>query len=72
MENAEAGCGCTTPDYPKAPVMPGDSGVIKVTYNAEAPDTFTKNVNVKFATIDLPVTLEISGTVITGGKKAKQ
>jgi len=68
IENAEAGCGCTTPDYPKAPIMPGKTGVIKVTYNAEAPDKFTKNVNVKFATIPAPVTLLIDGEVI----KAKQ
>jgi hypothetical protein len=65
IENAEAGCGCTTPDYPKAPILPGKTGVIKVTYNAEAPDKFTKEVNVKFANINLPVTLKIDGEVIT-------
>ncbi len=64
IENAEAGCGCTTPDYPKAPIMPGKTGVIKVTYNAEAPDKFNKNVNVKFANIAEPVTLLIDGEVI--------
>jgi hypothetical protein len=65
VENAEAGCGCTTPDYPRAPIMPGKTGVIKVTYNAEAPDKFTKDVNVKFANITLPVTLVIDGEVVT-------
>jgi len=64
IENAEAGCGCTTPDYPKAPIMPGKTGVIKVTYNAEAPDKFNKNVNVKFANIAEPITLLIDGEVI--------
>ena len=26
-----ASCGCTTPEYPKEPIAPGKSGVIKVT-----------------------------------------
>jgi hypothetical protein len=30
---AEAGCGCTTPEWPKTPVMPGKTGTIKVTFN---------------------------------------
>jgi hypothetical protein len=26
-------CGCTIPEYPKQPIMPGKDGIIKVTYN---------------------------------------
>jgi hypothetical protein len=63
VENAEAGCGCTTPEYPKAPIMAGKSGKIKVTYNAASAGQFTKEVNVKFAGTQLPVTLHISGEV---------
>ncbi len=29
----EAGCGCTVPEWPKTPVMPGKSSSIKVTFN---------------------------------------
>jgi hypothetical protein len=64
IENAEAGCGCTTPDYPKEPIMKGKSGKIKVTYNAASTGQFTKNVNVKFAGAQLPVTLLIQGEVV--------
>ena len=63
IENAEAGCGCTTPEYPKEPIMAGKKGVIKVTYNAANAGPFTKNVNVKFAGIQMPVTLLIDGDV---------
>lgn len=63
IETAEAGCGCTTPEYPKAPIMAGKTGVIKVTYNAANSGPFTKNVNVKFAGTQLPVTLLITGEV---------
>jgi hypothetical protein len=34
ISNAVASCGCTTPEWPKEPVKPGDSGVIKVTFNS--------------------------------------
>lgn len=34
ITNARATCGCTTPTWPKAPVKPGESGVISVTFNS--------------------------------------
>lgn len=33
IENAQGSCGCTVPEYPKEPIMPGEDGVIKVTYS---------------------------------------
>lgn len=63
VENAEAGCGCTTPEYPKAPIMAGKTGTIKVTYNAADAGPFTKEVNVKFVGTQLPTTLVIQGEV---------
>jgi hypothetical protein len=65
IETATAECGCTTPDYPKAPVMKGKSATIKVTYNAENPGKFTKRVTVKFANIPTPTILTIDGEVET-------
>lgn len=32
IENAVGSCGCTVPEYPKAPIPPGGSGEIKVVY----------------------------------------
>jgi hypothetical protein len=32
IENAQGSCGCTVPEYPKAPIPPGGSGEIKVVY----------------------------------------
>ncbi|MFS2188354.1 DUF1573 domain-containing protein [Mucilaginibacter sp. Mucisp84] len=34
ITNARATCGCTTPTWPKAPVKPGESGIISVTFNS--------------------------------------
>ncbi len=33
IENAQGSCGCTVPDYPTEPIMPGETGVIKVKYS---------------------------------------
>ena len=64
VDVATAECGCTTPEYPKAPIAKGKTGVIKVTYNAANMGTFTKKVTVKFANVDTPVVLTIEGEVI--------
>jgi hypothetical protein len=34
ISNATATCGCTKPEFPKTPVAPGASDVIKVTFNS--------------------------------------
>ncbi|HEY9535154.1 MAG TPA: DUF1573 domain-containing protein [Mucilaginibacter sp.] len=34
ITSAMASCGCTTPTWPKSPVMPGDTGSISVTFNS--------------------------------------
>ncbi len=62
ITNAKAGCGCTTPEFPKEPIMPGKTGIIKVTFNAAAMGGFTKT-----ATVDSnggQITLTIKGTVV--------
>lgn len=68
IEKAEAQCGCTTPEYPKSPVMKGKSGTIKVTFNAASMGAFTKTVTVKFANIAEPVILTIDGEVVAATK----
>lgn len=45
---AEAGCGCTTPEWPKTPIMPGKTGTVKVTFNtAGKPGPAMKEVTLK-------------------------
>ena len=71
VENATAECGCTTPEYPKEPIMKGKSGSIKVTYNAATVGTFKKNVTIKFANKPAPTVLTIDGEVIEAKEVAK-
>lgn len=64
IETATASCGCTTPVYPKKPIAPGKSAEISATYNSAAVGHFDKSVTVKFAGVDQPVILTITGDVI--------
>ncbi|MEX0883699.1 MAG: DUF1573 domain-containing protein [Cyclobacteriaceae bacterium] len=34
ISNVAATCGCTVPNWPKEPVVPGDKGEIKVSFNS--------------------------------------
>ena len=63
VQNVSASCGCTTPNWTKAPVKPGEKGVIEATYNpTNRPGAFTKTITV--TTNADTVTLTIKGEVI--------
>ena len=62
IENVQASCGCTTPEWTKEPIAPGGSAFIKVGYNAAAEGPFTKTISVHYNTSQSAV-LTISGTV---------
>ena len=34
ITSAKGSCGCTVPDWPKEPIMPGEAGEIKVKFNS--------------------------------------
>ena len=70
IESAVAGCGCTTPEYPKEPIAKGKQGTIKVTYNAASMGAFTKDVTVKFVNVEKPVVLNITGEVVENKQAA--
>ena len=64
IENAWAGCGCTTPEYSKEPIAPNGTTRLKVGYNAAAMGHFTKDVNIKLAGVDAPKVIKITGEVV--------
>ena len=43
---ARGSCGCTVPDWPKEPIKPGESGVIKVSYDTKRVGPINKNVTI--------------------------
>lgn len=63
ITNVQASCGCTTPDWTKAPVAPGGSGFIKATYNAASAGAFNKSVTVTANIPNGQIQLFIKGEV---------
>ncbi|MFZ4263284.1 DUF1573 domain-containing protein [Sphingobacterium sp. HJSM2_6] len=56
-------CGCSVAEFTKTPVKPGDTGSIKVTFNAATAGPFTKSFIVKSNTKTPVKTLTIKGIV---------
>ena len=65
LHGVAASCGCTTPEWSKEPVLPGKTGIIKVSYNPEQrPGIFTKSITVNANIPKSAVVLTITGDVI--------
>ena len=65
ISNCKGSCGCTVPQCPDAPVMPGATGEIEVKYDVNRVGPFTKNVTVNYTYNgeSKTVRLTIKGTV---------
>ncbi|HYO21553.1 MAG TPA: DUF1573 domain-containing protein [Flavisolibacter sp.] len=48
LDNVQATCGCTTPEWSKEPIAPGASDKIKVGYNAAAEGPFEKYITITY------------------------
>ncbi len=44
IKHAKGSCGCTVPEYPKEPIMPGEKSQIKVRYATNRLNAFTKTI----------------------------
>ncbi|MEN8158150.1 MAG: DUF1573 domain-containing protein, partial [Bacteroidota bacterium] len=64
ISQVRASCGCTVPSWPKEPVEPGDSGMIRVVYNTAISGPFYKSINVYSTAANSPVKLYVKGKVI--------
>ncbi len=63
IQKIVAACGCTTPTYTMIPVKPGETGFIKVEFNAAALNAFQKGITV-YSNSKTPIKiLNIKGVV---------
>jgi hypothetical protein len=46
IEGVSASCGCTIPEKPEKPLLPGEEGVIKATFNGSGTGVIAKQVHV--------------------------
>lgn len=68
ISNAEASCGCTVPEYPKEPLAPGESGIVKVKFDTsnktgKQHKVVTLTSNAEPAKTEIFLTGEITGTL---------
>lgn len=64
ISNVKGSCGCTVPTRPEEPIMPGESGEIKVKYATNRIGLFSKKVTVSSNAYEPTVVLEIKGRVL--------
>lgn len=46
IKNIQSSCGCTVPKKPEKPIMPGEKGEIKVSYDTERIGGFSKQITI--------------------------
>lgn len=66
LSNVRASCGCTTPNWTREPIMPGQSGKIEVSYNsAGRPGAFNKTITITSNATEATKVLTIRGNVVS-------
>lgn len=65
ISRVQSSCGCTIPKKPEAPIMPGEKGEIKVSYDTKRLGQFNKQITI-FSNAKQPrKVIKIKGTVTT-------
>lgn len=73
ITNAKGSCGCTVPTWPRTPIAPGESDVIKVRYATNRTGGFSKTVTLTTNAVNsATVRLRIKGTVKPKVEEAKE
>jgi hypothetical protein len=63
LSNVRSSCGCTAPSWPRQPILPGQSEVIKVKYDTKRIGIINKSVQVYSNATEKNVVLKIKGKV---------
>lgn len=62
--SVKSSCGCTIPEYPQKPILPGQTEIIKVKYDTNRQGPINRTVTIVSNAKNALVTLQIIGTVI--------
>lgn len=63
IKSAKGSCGCTVPDWPKEPILPGEESSIDVRYDTNRIGQFSKSVTLTTNMGDEKIVLTIKGKV---------
>ena len=64
ISNARGSCGCTVPTWPKEPIKPGESSVIKVKYDTKRLGAINKSVTITSNAATPTKVVRIKGKII--------
>ncbi len=70
IKNVQSTCGCTTPEWSKAPIVPGKEGYVSAEFDPhQRPGAFNKQIKVYNNLTTQPIVLEVKGDVIPKKKE---
>jgi len=64
ISKCQASCNCTVPTCPIEPILPGNSGTIKVSYGTSRVGIISKQITVYSNAKNSPIILNIKGNVV--------
>lgn len=64
VEKVKGSCGCTVPTKPEGPIMPGETGEIKVKYDTNRVGGFSKTVTITSNASEPVKRLKVKGIVL--------
>ena len=64
LSNVRSSCGCTVPEWPRQPILPGQSDAIKVHYDTKRVGMISKTITVYSNAKEATVVLNIKGNVL--------
>lgn len=64
IERVKTSCDCTASEYPKEPILPGETASIKVSYDTKKTGAFSKSISVHLSNTDQVTMLKIKGSVL--------
>jgi hypothetical protein len=63
IKNIQSSCGCTVPKKPEKPIMPGEKGEIKVSYDTKRVGGFSKSITIFSNATEATKVIRIKGIV---------
>ena len=72
ISKAKGSCGCTVPNWPKEPIMSGESGVIQVNYDEKRIGSFNKSITITSNAKNSPQIIKVKGKILATEKKNTQ
>ena len=68
ISKCKGSCGCTVPECPKEPILPGETSIIKVNYDEKRVGSFNKSITITSNAKSSTKIIKIKGKVIPADK----